>query len=614
MKPGGAHIKRLASILTLLGIALLLAPPTHGQQASGQALAVDSVADAVDVAPGDGMCSTAAGECTLRAAIQETNALPGPDAINVTAGVYTLTIEGRQEDSAATGDLDITDDLTITGAGQEATIVDGNGIDRVFDVAGEITAGMAGLTLRGGHTLESGDPCASTDPFARSGRGGGICSATANLNLSSVTISGNAAATHGGGIFSGGALEISASIIDGNAAGGGGGIWSEGTLTLLGTTVSGNRAPLPGPASGAVPPQTTDSYPPPTGGGIVNVGSATLTNAVVTGNSAWVAGGIDNVRLAEITIAASTISDNSASFDGPGGLMNLGTASLTGTTVSGNTSAAQGGGIMNSRGFGESGSLSLSGVTLSGNSARWGAGIFDSGASVVSNTTISGNVATANGGGILNVGADLIISSTTVTSNQAPTGGGIFNGPIDGWGAPGQLSLTGSIVSRNGVGGNCIGPISSAGHNLEDSDACALIGPGDITAADPGLGPLADNGGPTWTHALLPESPAIDAGDNGACPTTDQRGATRPADGDGDGTATCDVGAYEFGPPETPTPAPSPSPTPSALPRTGGPGTNDPWSARLVVYSLAVSSFCVAMLGLRASSIVRRRNQDARTD
>ena len=102
--------------------------------ASGAAFTVDSSADAEDATPGDGICATAAGVCTLRAAIQETNALPGEDAIEVPAGDYVLTIPGSGEDSACTGDLDISDDLILTGAGLDETIIDADGLDRVLDV------------------------------------------------------------------------------------------------------------------------------------------------------------------------------------------------------------------------------------------------------------------------------------------------------------------------------------------------------------------------------------------------------------------------------------------------------------------------------------------------
>lgn len=85
---------------------------------------------------------------------------------------------------------------------------------------------------------------------------------------------------------------------------------------------------------------------------------------------------------------------------------------------------------------------------------------------------------------------------------------------------------------------------------LEDGDTCDLDPVlNDLINTNPLLAPLADNGGPTLTHALLTGSPAIDSGPNAAavCPATDQRGAPRPMDGDGDGQAVCDIGAFEYG-------------------------------------------------------------------
>src|SRR5438093_12159986 len=90
--------------------------------AAAATFTVNDTADAVDAVPGDGSCATAASTCTLRAAIQEANANVGPDTIVVPAGTYLLTIAGQGEDAAATGDLDIRDDLTITGAGADSTI------------------------------------------------------------------------------------------------------------------------------------------------------------------------------------------------------------------------------------------------------------------------------------------------------------------------------------------------------------------------------------------------------------------------------------------------------------------------------------------------------------
>jgi CSLREA domain-containing protein len=112
----------------LLAFLLLVTAPVHAAQ-----FVVDTTVDAVDVLPGDGTCSAAGGECTLRAAIQEANPLAGGDEITLPAGVYALSIPGTDEDAAASGDLDVTDvsGLSIIGAGAGVTIVDAAGIDRV---------------------------------------------------------------------------------------------------------------------------------------------------------------------------------------------------------------------------------------------------------------------------------------------------------------------------------------------------------------------------------------------------------------------------------------------------------------------------------------------------
>ncbi len=224
---------------------------------------------------------------------------------------------------------------------------------------------------------------------------------------------------------------------------------------------------------------------------------------------------------ADISIVGLTISDGRVADSGGG--INLGgfaTVALTNTTVSNNTARANcGGGISNSGATDEPNTVTLTNTTVSNNTALCGGGIFNSdGAVRLTNSTVSNNTATGDIGG-----------------------GGIFN-------SDGAVSLTNTIVARNTATTNpdAQGTFTSLGNNLiGDTTGSSGWGASDLQNVDPLLGPLQDNGGPTNTHALLPGSPAVDAANNTTCPSTDQRGETRPKDGDGNGTVICDIGAFE---------------------------------------------------------------------
>jgi hypothetical protein len=259
------------------------------------------------------------------------------------------------------------------------------------------------------------------------------------------------------------------------------------------------------------------------GGGINNAGGiVTITNSTLSGNTAFTGGGIANSGTADITNC--TFSGNGNTFGG--GIYNSGTVNITGSTFSGNRHGIHNGG----------GTATITGSTFSANTGNFGAAITNAlGTMHIINSTFSGNIANNNGGGVYVDQGVVTITNSTFFGNTANAGGGIAAGLS-------SPNLRNSIVFGN-TGGDCNGTINHGGF--------PNLGCGGSISGNPQLGPLANNGGPTLTHALLPGSAAIDTGESTICAaapvnTADQIAAgRRPFDGDGNGTATCDLGAFE---------------------------------------------------------------------
>jgi CSLREA domain-containing protein len=223
---------------------------------------VNTTADGVDANPGDGVCATSGGLCTLRAAIMETNhTLSGPTEIHVPANAnpYVLTIAPSLLDDETTGDLNITRATGIVGAGAAGTIVDGNLTDRVFDVAAAVSDAVliAGLAIRngfgqafflGGGVRNAGTlfiyGCLIHANYA--GAGGGIYNAPgAHLEINRSTVSGNQALGDGGGLYDDGQVNVFNSTFKANYArrhGGGIAFTATGGGLLFYSTVAQNLA------------------------------------------------------------------------------------------------------------------------------------------------------------------------------------------------------------------------------------------------------------------------------------------------------------------------------------------------------------------------------------
>lgn len=276
--PGRSFSSMAVRLVVTMGACWLL----FAGEAGAAVFVVNSFNDATDVALGDGICETVAGNqlCTLRAAIQEANSLPGPDVVVLPAGIYGLTLTGAGEDAAATGDLDIADDLAVFGAGADRVTIDGNGVDRVFHILPGHTVGIDGVTIRNGTV---------------SGNGGGVLNELSVLTVSNCVITGNVTTPTAPGFGQRG-----------------GGIFNTGTLTVTATTIAGNSG-----LSG--------------GGGLYNLqfGSAAIVNTTISGNAR---DGVFSDGVATLAVSNSTIADNSIA--GIWNSSSSGTATFQNTIVS----------------------------------------------------------------------------------------------------------------------------------------------------------------------------------------------------------------------------------------------------------------------------------------
>lgn len=286
------------------------------------------------------------------------------------------------------------------------------------------------------------------------------------------------------------------------------------------------------------------------GGAILNRENLTITACLITDNSAMFGifgGGAIYNASGVLAIDASTINRNRTQGSGGGIFSDIGDVSVTGSTIRDNTAQIDGGGIHSL-----AGSVSITASTIAGNMATNGGGVANQGGTFSSiNSTISGNAASARGGG-LDLATAAMLKHTTVSANHADSdnnfdgqGGGIFAALV--------VDLDHTIVSGNFVGQP---PFTVTPDDLFGpwTESFSLIG------GNAGLGPLKYSGSLIATHALLPDSPAIDAGDPAAVPglngvpIDDERGSgfTRVSDGDGVGGARIDVGAFELQATEVP--------------------------------------------------------------
>ncbi len=517
-------LKNIVSLITFAACLML------GTRLNAQ-FVVNAANDAVDLIPGDGICADAAGNCTLRAAVMEANATPGPNTVFVPIGEYTFTLPANTSIIADGGDLDITSDLTITGEDARLTIVNAGLLDRVFDIHSGAAATLEFLTLTDGSVTATA---------------GGAIRNSGTLTLSELTIRSS----------------TTGDALGQNGSGGmGGGIYNSGTLTIDRITVHdcfargsrGANGVAPGGGSGG-------GGAPGMGGALYNDIDAvcTITNSTFSGNTA------EGGRGGNGTFHQGSGTNSSAG--GSGGGLNGGNAGNpngaggAGGWGSGGGGGGSIGGAGGAGGFGGGGGGGGA-SSFGGNSGPPGAAgqYGGAGGQGCCSAGSGGGGGAGLGGAIFNRSATLDITNCTFAFNEAiggAGGNGWFSGPgAAGNGKAGAIFNLGGTVNLNNAllasnsattdAPSLFGSFGSAGgHNLVNATDGGVTFTGTTTNnqlnVDPLILPLANNGGNTDTHLLQncnPVSPAIDAGNDAFADATDQIGQTR--------SNASDIGAVE---------------------------------------------------------------------
>jgi hypothetical protein len=473
-----------AAVAGLAAVALVLAVPARADDT----FVVDSFDDLVESDPVDIRCQTAAGSCTLRAAVMQGNLNPGNTKILLPPGLFALTRLPSGGNGTDSGDLNLTKPgasgwIWIQGAGAAQTILDGGDLDRIFRLENGTSTLIENLTVRNG----------SAD------YGGGLLVRGA-LNLSGVRVAENEASFHGGGLSIDTASDVYidfSEVVGNQSANYGGGLF-----------LSGNADGIVIFSYGAIRDNVSDY-----GGGLTLLGAAwlALDHVSVSGNQALGAGGLSLLEpSAVVQVVASTIDGNRA------------------TAVAG----ASGGGIQNSS------TLYVVNSTISGNTATHdGGGLFNLGTATLYNSTVAFNEADVDGdpnggrgGGVHNYpGGTFAIRNSVFAGNYrsgAPVPDDCY-GTLGSYGHNRFTSVVGCTITQTGACGGTYLALDSASE----------------------LGPLRYNGGVTRTHAIQPGSALIDdvhppciCQNQSATPIGyDQRNGPRIVG------ARCDVGAFEFG-------------------------------------------------------------------